>query len=924
MRQVVKGYPNWVVGVWVLLTGSSALAQDTWPMAGANPERTSRNDVEIAEQLRPQWVRKFEPYISQHVQIIASDGVVLVSTAAGLYALDAETGAERWVYPTRLPLGHSPTVDSGVAYVGGLDRQLHAVDMVTGTRKWTFIAGAGFSTNPVVVDDRIYVGCRDGYFYAIHTSGELVWKYQTGGPITYSAAYSDGVLYFASNDGFAYALDAEDGDEVWKSEKLGGDGFFSYWPVIYHDRVIFAGGHGYRSAANPGAESLRSKMESEELYPANVQREDPMGPEGTADGPWADGSTTIDMSGVIDYFEEKPYRKTVHVLDRESGEEREIAPVLWAYTQSGTRFPPVVGYDDVLYMQNNCYGDPSIAGGHIRGWVPGSEHISRVTEDWGAVDEPHGASAGGKYLYWGLCCDRQMGTIDLSVPFDGQSQSLNQREWYHINYNLHSLVPDYSAYFPPPSAGGQGYKPHKSFGQHGINGYHGDVNPPIPYAGKLYSHHGNAVMAFAPGDPSLTEVAGTTAVATEDAPWIGSDALRALLAEQLQRMLDAGHLRTGYQSHGIFDLRAYTSCGDLMADYFQSSAETVYVLLAALPYLPEEMKADVEAYIQSEYQAYPPYEYNRIGWKDGAAREAFDLPDDVQAQLVDYPPDRNALDSFETWRLNPFTFYALWKYAEHFGDAEGIFAASKDRFEPVPDDAVLLQFPHILNAFVAGHIGYLNLEALAGQPISESIAEERDRLLKLRADNFSYESPYLENEDLMYCRTLNVSGNFIYLVPELAQYLRDHAFDKVNEALTQARALAPQWFSSHAMEGFAENAVSSFYDYYAPFLAQVWIAKPPAREIDSYVDVPGFATGDLFYIHKLALTLDAWANSPDGEPPPPGAGTGTEDEKKDSGGCLCSMGAKPSSLPWSTGSVLALLGLFWRCVRRRRLSSPLD
>ena len=97
-------------------------------MAGANPERTSWTAEEVRGQLQPVWYKPFEPYISQKVQIIAAYQTLYVATAKGLYALDAESGAQRWVYPTALPLGHSPTIHEGVAYVGGFDHRLHAID----------------------------------------------------------------------------------------------------------------------------------------------------------------------------------------------------------------------------------------------------------------------------------------------------------------------------------------------------------------------------------------------------------------------------------------------------------------------------------------------------------------------------------------------------------------------------------------------------------------------------------------------------------------------------------------------------------------------------------------------------------------------------------------------------------------------------
>src|SRR5678815_2562229 len=99
-----------VVDVHKLTTQSVQVEAGSWPMVGANPERTSWTPEEVRGQLRPLWYKPFEPYISQKVQIIAAYNTLYIATAKGLYALDAGNGAQRWVYPTALPLGHSPTL----------------------------------------------------------------------------------------------------------------------------------------------------------------------------------------------------------------------------------------------------------------------------------------------------------------------------------------------------------------------------------------------------------------------------------------------------------------------------------------------------------------------------------------------------------------------------------------------------------------------------------------------------------------------------------------------------------------------------------------------------------------------------------------------------------------------------------------------
>ena len=96
-----------------------------WSMAGANPERTSWTPTEVPGSLKPVWYRPIEAYIPQKVQIIIANGTLFVSTAKGLYTFNADNGAEGWVYPTEMPLGHSPTVTNGVVYVGGFDKKIN-------------------------------------------------------------------------------------------------------------------------------------------------------------------------------------------------------------------------------------------------------------------------------------------------------------------------------------------------------------------------------------------------------------------------------------------------------------------------------------------------------------------------------------------------------------------------------------------------------------------------------------------------------------------------------------------------------------------------------------------------------------------------------------------------------------------------------
>jgi len=849
----------------------------SWPMAGANPERTSWTTEEVPGNLTPVWYKTIEPYIPQRVQVIAVNDTLFLSTARGLYAFDANTGADKWVYPTELPLGHSPTYYNGILYVGGFDHKIHAINADTGAGIWTFEAEKGFQTNPLVLEDNgsifIYAGSRDGFMYALRDTGiagELVWKFQTDGPVLFSAAYNNNTIFFASNDSHAYALNAENGNLVWKSEKLPGAGFHSWWPVIYNNRVIFAGSNNYRTDAGPGERQHFSTIEKKDLYPnsATDPRGTPIGSEGTISGDWIPGTPTIDAQRIVDYLEEKPWRKTLFVLDQTIGEETEIAPFAWTGTHSGNRYPPIIGSDGVLYAQNNYLSDRWIAGGNISGWKFGTSIISRPSGGWIAVDEPQAYSAGGDLIYSALTCDRSSGAINIA-----DYSSTNHSFSYFCNQCgtselwLTTKATNYNELYwgMDRGWGAQGGTGSAVFGnQNGIYGNHGDQNPPIPYKGKVYIHKSNALLAFdnTTGSSNKLPIAYTQTVQKSSNP-VSTDETEQKLEDEITKMIQAGHLRPGFYSTGLFDSRGLnlnsTSINQgISSVYFSNPAETIDTLLRALPYVSPDLQIQLRTYIQNEFQNFPPYQYRSIGWRDGAARELFNTPPEASSNMANLGPSSG---------MTVYGFYALWKYAEEFGGAETLYNESRNRLPSPPDDSVLQERPYLHNAFIAGYLGYLELEKLAGQSETSSVRDTYDQLLLKRITFFDKDSPY-PDENLLYIRDLNVARNFMYLVPELGEYMQANILTEIEEAVTEYEEIAPYWFVSKFEATFREGTLSPLYNYHALFQAKAYILQQSQEELEKYLDVPGFYRGDLFYIQNLVALIEAESDGTP-EPPPP-------------------------------------------------------
>lgn len=822
-----------------------------WPMAGANPQRTSRTTEEVRGRLQVLWYRPFEAYIQNRTQLVAAGGRIYVSTSRGLYALRADSGEIDWVYPTAMPLGHSPTVIDGVAYVGGYDRRLHAVDAATGRPLWTFEAGAGFATNPLVVGCHVYAGSRDGTMYAVYNDGhprrgELAWSYATGGPILFSAAYRDGVIVFASEDQHAYALWADSGELLWRSEKLpAGNGFHSWWPVVAGDLVVLPGSRGYRPFTPPGLDNTPWAKGDDELFDG-LAADEPVGatlPDGT-----------LDMTAALDYLEQRPWRRSYFLLDFVTGAEwstdrdgdgrPEYAPLLNTGTNSGNRYPPAVGADGRLYTFNHYLG----LYGHVAAWTPGAASIDVLTDGRIAYDEPLAYSIGGNVAYWNHCCDRSAGGFDIATG----------ERWTYFEYNLDELIPGYDALY----AGTDEARAVAVFGGwNGVYGTHGDQNPPVPYAGRVYLHRSNVVIAWAPaGAATALPLAGAepaeALAVPSDAAW-----LQERLSAEVRKIVEAGHLRPGFGNEGGFCLHGRSRAGDQLCDYWHNPADTIYVLTRALPHLPADLQASLRTYLQREFADYPPYEYTSVGWSEGAAREWADLMPEVQADLGSYPATMWSTFDFPgwtgpDWKWTPHTFYALWKYAEAFGGAREIFEASRERLWTPPADDVLLRFPFALNAWIAGHVGYLELERLAGLPESADKRATLDRLLALRVSGFAKDNPVgPDSHDAT--QVLSVARNFMFLTPELGRYLREHALERVREAFAEYERVAPYWFVSRYEATYGEDVMHHLYDLNALFAVKALVFEEPRAELVRYLDVPAFARGDLFYILNLVQALEA-------------------------------------------------------------------
>lgn len=796
-------------------TTTDIFAQDYWNMAGGNPARTGWIDTGQIPTNNLLWARPIESYIDQKVQIITAQNQVYVSTSDGLVVLHADTGNLLWQYDTQLPLGHSPTIDTTTSpptvYVGGMDKKLYALNSQSGQLLWAFDqANAGFATNPLVIDNKVIVGNRDGGLYAIHrhgtpSQGELAWKFQTQGPVLFSPAYHNNRIFIASNDNHAYAINLN-GSQIWKSAKLPGDGFYSYYPVIYRDKVIF-------STTYVKGSHVSNEFRARQVCPGGGQpcyfepiiEGDPLGSvDGTLIGvvepptDWSGNWHTLYPWRVIGHFGNnpdnsdplffKPENRPLVVLNQSNGQEFtfEISPddfftesfqayipfSFWA--RYGTLNPVIVDPDDNLVYGQAPVGCCSDTKGKVYGW--NIDHPSRLiitgasasvpnqtisqTGGWAAMAEPQALSGMLNRIFRNLCCDRVGDSFSVT-------QSVTTQYWH---YNLGHQIPGYDFLWqisPTNIARHIGWYSGLTDTASGIYHSHGNQAPLTPHNDKMFTHRSNVVIAYGPGtNQGMLEIIPKPQVATEvNTPSLAE--LTSRLNQEIEKIVSVGtHLRPGIQATGA--LGNYSSNRQGFENYFENPGDTLYTLSYAYPHLGSSLQNQVKSYLSQQlipdyFDTNPdssnPTMYAKMGYDEGEPREWFDFPQELYDGLRFKTKTTNP--GAWLWNYPQHNFYAMYLYARNIPDVdtERLYQLAKNRIQvPVPtpnpnqfpgghaDYFTKEAFEH--NAWITGYIGFLKLQELAGMDsidadLRNQVSQEKDVLITLRSSTFDKETPWV-------------------------------------------------------------------------------------------------------------------------------------------------------------------------------------
>jgi outer membrane protein assembly factor BamB len=215
---------------WTFETGGAVMSSPTVVdgvvYVGSNDQSVYALDAGNGEEL---WAFETGFWVESSPAVV--DGTVYVGSDDGsVYALDAGNGEEQWQVSTGDRVPGSPAVVDGVVYAGSQNGLVYALDAGNGEELWTFDAGRPVVSSPAVAGSTVYVGSRNHRLYALDAEdGDQLWSFDTGRQITAPPAVAvggdagngssdssdGGVVYVGSESHSVFGLDAGTGDQLW-------------------------------------------------------------------------------------------------------------------------------------------------------------------------------------------------------------------------------------------------------------------------------------------------------------------------------------------------------------------------------------------------------------------------------------------------------------------------------------------------------------------------------------------------------------------------------------------------------------------------------------------------------------------------------------------------------------------------------------
>ena len=177
--------------------------------------------------------------------VMYGDHIFQLGDNAVLNAINKHTGHTFWKRRLGVLSASSPAVVGNTVYATVLARgrrglrtggraELHQ----NGSTRWSRDLPSPSESSPLVDHGKLFFGTQNGIVYALNArDGSVLWTYHAAGAVKASPTLKGGVLYFGDYSGHVQAISEQTGRRLWISGSggalLGSGTFYSTAAVVY-------------------------------------------------------------------------------------------------------------------------------------------------------------------------------------------------------------------------------------------------------------------------------------------------------------------------------------------------------------------------------------------------------------------------------------------------------------------------------------------------------------------------------------------------------------------------------------------------------------------------------------------------------------------------------------------------------------------
>ena len=199
------------------LGANPKLPIENWPLFRGGPLAQGVSATKLPVKLTLLWKKSYQADDEgfDATAIIDNGTVYLGGLNGPFYALDLETGNEKWRIPSEVGFQASASIRKGLLYLGDLDGKFHCFDAATGKRKWVFAAQAQIDNGANFYKDRVIFGSQDATLYCLDAAGgKLVWKHAIADQIRCFPTIVANRGFVAGCDSQLYIIDLDQGKRI--------------------------------------------------------------------------------------------------------------------------------------------------------------------------------------------------------------------------------------------------------------------------------------------------------------------------------------------------------------------------------------------------------------------------------------------------------------------------------------------------------------------------------------------------------------------------------------------------------------------------------------------------------------------------------------------------------------------------------------